>query len=445
MKFAHIADIHLGREQFQQPFRYRDYVNAFRQTIEKAIKENVDFILIAGDFFHVSKPSPKAIRDAIEILSLAKKKDIPVFAIEGNHDKTIRETSIYDLLEHLGLIYTVGIKRTPRNNEFQKSIKRGNVYLVYGTVGDIEIYGLKHHNRWQLIRRRQSILKNLFKGKPNAILMLHQAIDYLAQGTPYQEAFDLRLSEIPDGFPYYAMGHIHVRKELKKEESGFTGDIVYPGSPERTEIREASHRIIYDKKINVKKLEQNIKGFYLVEDFEPEFIEIETRPFYNVVIKGNSKQELKKKLQEVRTYLKKDSIAMITLEGTIKGGIHISEFYSLLADWNLAYYNFNNRVTSGVITIDTTTNEEDFFTEFERGIFEQLRLDPKDFISQIDEFIEWLMERYTEPKKTKKVGIQIEESKIAQKEEEKNIQKTKQKIKNKPKTPGKLDAWLKIG
>ena len=86
MKFAHIADAHLGREQFQQPFRYRDYLNAFRQAIEKSIDERVDFILLAGDLFHVSKPSPKAIRDAVEILNLAKRKNIPVFAIEGNHD-----------------------------------------------------------------------------------------------------------------------------------------------------------------------------------------------------------------------------------------------------------------------------------------------------------------------------------------------------------------------
>ena len=34
MKFAHIADAHLGREQFQQPFRYADYVEAFRKAVD---------------------------------------------------------------------------------------------------------------------------------------------------------------------------------------------------------------------------------------------------------------------------------------------------------------------------------------------------------------------------------------------------------------------------
>lgn len=460
MKFAHIADPHLGREQFQQPFRYLDYLEAFRKAIERSIRENVDFILLTGDLFHVSKPSPKAIRDSIEILNMAKERGIPVFAIEGNHDKTIRDTSIYDLLEHLGLIYTVGIKKSPRENEFQRSVKKGNVYLVYGTFDDVEIYGIRHHSRWQLVGKDgRSRLKALFHGKENSILMLHQAIDYLAEGTPYQNAFDLRLSEIPDGFSYYAFGHIHMRRELEKEKSGFTGDMVYPGSLERTEIREASHRIIYDRKIRARDLTRsnegfgpNAKGFYIVEDFEPEFVEIETRPFYSITVRGNSKDELRRKIEELRSYVERDSIAIVTLEGIVKGGVHVSEFFSLLEDWGLAYYNFNNRVTSEAILIDRGIKEEDFFTAFEREIFTQLAVEPKEFAKDIEGFVSWLFQMYEKPRAEaeKKVKIEAvekkEEKKGEKKEKEKEEKKEKEKKKGmeKPKkAPGTLDAWIR--
>jgi len=209
MKFAHIADVHLGREQFNQPFRYDDYLKVFREAIERSVKERVDFILIAGDLFHVSRPSPKTIRDAVEVLEIPRRKGIPVFAIEGNHDKTIRETSVFDLLEHLGLLHTVGLRREPGRGEFVRSKKIADRYLVWGQVGDIEIHGLRHHTRWQLIRNNGAVnvLRALFKGK-KGILMLHQAVDYLAKDTPYQDAFDLKLSELPDGFSYYALGTI---------------------------------------------------------------------------------------------------------------------------------------------------------------------------------------------------------------------------------------------
>ncbi|MCD6372222.1 MAG: exonuclease SbcCD subunit D, partial [Thermococcus sp.] len=210
MKFAHIADAHIGRMQFNQPFRYDDYVKAFREAVERAVRERVDFILISGDLFHVSKPSPRALRDAIEVLSIPRKKDIPVFAIEGNHDKTIRETSVFDLLEHLGLLYSLGLKREPRESEFQRSEKKGNAYLIHGIFGDLKIYGLRHYSRWQLIRGDKNLLKALFR--KGDILMLHQAVDYLSADTPYAKAFDLHLNELPEGFSYYALGHIHVAR-----------------------------------------------------------------------------------------------------------------------------------------------------------------------------------------------------------------------------------------
>ncbi|WP_297417338.1 metallophosphoesterase [Thermococcus sp.] len=478
MKFAHIADVHLGREQFNQPFRYDDYLKAFREAVEKSVKANVDFILIAGDLFHVSRPSPRTIRDAVEILELPRKKDIPVFAIEGNHDKTIRETSVFDLLEHLGLVYTVGLKREPRKGEFQESKRLSeNRYLVWGKIGDLEIHGLRHHTRWQLIRKEGSInvLKTLFKGK-KGILMLHQAVDYLAKDTPYQDAFDLRLSELPDGFSYYALGHIHVRRIAEPSQTGLSGPLVYPGSLERTEVREASHLIRYSTRDRKPKVMENRepKGFYIVEDFQPEFVEVGTRPFYSVRVEGNSKAELRRKVEEVSSLIPKDAIAVITLEGTIKGGVALAEFNDLLRDSGIKYYTFRSRVVGEAVLSKERLSEEELFTEWEKELLMHLRVPPKEFSEGISEFIPWLMERYGKGIPAKAViskktptTLEAKKEKIAKAGEKTSKKETKapekppkgkepakreklgkeendkKKPTLKPKNPASLDAWLR--
>ncbi|WP_457751827.1 metallophosphoesterase family protein [Thermococcus sp.] len=439
MKFAHIADAHIGRAQFNQPLRYDDYVKAFRETIERAVRERVDFILIAGDLFHVSKPSPKALRDAIEVLSIPKRKGIPVFAIEGNHDKTIRETSVFDLLEHLGLLYTVGLKRKPRESEFQRSERKGNAYLVHGEVGDIKIYGLRHYSRWQLIRGDRNLLKALFKG--GDILMLHQAVDYLSADTPYAKAFDLHLNDLPDNFLYYALGHIHVARLAEPSKTGFSGPIVYPGSPERTEVREASHRIIYRRRLVEKRLEENRKGFYIVEDFQPEFVEIETRPFYSISVEGSSKEEFRRKLREIAPLLERDSVAVVTLEGTVKGGLSIAEVQDVLSGSALAYYTFHSRVSSEVVSTAGGLKEDELFTEWEREVLRHLTAEPKEFRESIDGFLEWLKESFEKkPVEAKKPEKEERKPKPA---EPRKVEK-RSESKKPPKGTG-LDAWLRRG
>ena len=82
MKFAHIADVHLGYEQYHQSWRADDFAKAFREVTDKAIEYDVDFVIISGDLFHKSAPNPKTIREAIDSLLMFKKAGIPVFMLQ---------------------------------------------------------------------------------------------------------------------------------------------------------------------------------------------------------------------------------------------------------------------------------------------------------------------------------------------------------------------------
>ena len=55
MKFAHLADTHLGRQKDEKLRSIEKKV--FQNTIDEILKNQEDFVLIAGDFFDINIPN----------------------------------------------------------------------------------------------------------------------------------------------------------------------------------------------------------------------------------------------------------------------------------------------------------------------------------------------------------------------------------------------------
>ena len=72
MKFAHMADVHLGAWKEQNMDKLAD--GAFVATIDKCLTEKVDFVLIAGDLFDTSLPPINKIKLAVDQLKRLKEK-----------------------------------------------------------------------------------------------------------------------------------------------------------------------------------------------------------------------------------------------------------------------------------------------------------------------------------------------------------------------------------
>src|SRR5713101_5859387 len=70
--FIHVADTHLGYEQYGVRERFNDFSRAFWDIMQDAVNREVDFVVIAGDLFN---------KRAIDALTL-------IHAIEGNHDRS---------------------------------------------------------------------------------------------------------------------------------------------------------------------------------------------------------------------------------------------------------------------------------------------------------------------------------------------------------------------
>ncbi len=86
--FIHIADTHLGYEQYGVRERFNDFSRAFWDIIDDALYREADFLVIAGDLFHKRAIDALTLIHAIEGLKKLKAKGIPVIAIEGNHDRS---------------------------------------------------------------------------------------------------------------------------------------------------------------------------------------------------------------------------------------------------------------------------------------------------------------------------------------------------------------------
>ena len=94
MKFAHLADSHLGYRQYGLLQRELDFYSVFTNTIDKIIEERVDFVVHSGDLFETSKPSTNALLVVQKAIRKLNDAGIPIYAIAGNHDITMRKNAI---------------------------------------------------------------------------------------------------------------------------------------------------------------------------------------------------------------------------------------------------------------------------------------------------------------------------------------------------------------
>jgi len=234
MKFAHLADTHLGYRQYGLVEREEDFFNVFNEIVEKIIEERVDFVIHSGDLFEMAKPSPNALLMFQEGLIKIKDAGIPFYAIAGNHDTIMRQNAVPPqiLFRKLGLSLI-----SPNNPIINSTFLKENDIFIGGTP-----FISKSQN--SLLKTKIEELAKKSSGFSNRILVLHQGIDkYL----PFQ--YELELADLPNSFTYYGLGHVHNRIVDDFGE----GKLVYPGSSEIWRVNELGD---YKKKG---------KGFYIVD------------------------------------------------------------------------------------------------------------------------------------------------------------------------------------
>ena len=244
-RFLHLADVHLGHNQYNCPERTRDFYRAFRDALEKyAIAPQVDFVLIVGDLFEQRQILPGVLNQAQLCLDRLKDAGIPVFAIEGNHDYEPygSATSWLRYLSQWEKLILLKPDNEGILDPWDPQTKQGSyIDLDCG----VRIIG----SRWygatapQAIEKLGVSIQNLPPGPDSTVMMFHHGLEgQIARykgALRYQDLLPLKTA----GVDYLALGHIH--KNYTAE-----GWIFNPGSIEANSV--------------IENQNQNPRGVYLV-------------------------------------------------------------------------------------------------------------------------------------------------------------------------------------
>ncbi|MDQ2745997.1 MAG: exonuclease SbcCD subunit D [Acidobacteriota bacterium] len=234
MKFLHISDVHLGCTRYQLNESPRDFFDAWIDVLKKyAVGEQVDFVIMGGDFFHKRNVPPETMNYAFAGLSLLRDHHIPCVTIEGNHDQKANDT------EHSWL-------RSLANWNLIKLLEPSNVEgkIIYQPwdeddgkggyidIGNARIFGSHWYGasaNWAIPMLTESI-KNNQRAGAFQILLLHTDVEG-HQTHPMPALSKSALSELKSAVSYVALGHTHQHYEI--DNWAFN-----PGSLEVTSIDE---------------------------------------------------------------------------------------------------------------------------------------------------------------------------------------------------------------
>ncbi len=269
MLFSHISDTHLGLVQYDSNEREQDVYDVFNQAIDISIRDHVDFVIFAGDIFHMPNPNGRAIIQMANGLKRLKENNIDSFFILGEHDiSRIRTTPVPYVYHNLGFSKYIG-NGTPI--EFKGFMLAG-------------LDKIRKTEMSQYVDVFSNLDKSVEKFPGHKILVLHQGI------TEFNKfAGELQSTDLPKNFTYYAMGHLH-DKDIK-QFNHLKGPIVYPGSIELTTSE------------GIKDIK---KGFFEVDisetDAKPEWKKLDTRL---QIIEKIEFEKIDSKIQELNEKISK--------------------------------------------------------------------------------------------------------------------------------------------
>jgi len=313
MKFAHMADVHIG--SWRDPKLKDLATDAFIKAMDICVKKKVDFILISGDLFNTALPGIDNLKSVVKEFKALKEKNISVYVIPGSHDYSPSGKTMIDVLEEAGLLVNV----------FKGKVVDGKLQLKFtkDEKTGVKITGiLGRRGTLEKLYYQDLDLEHLEKEHGKKIFMFHTSITEMKPGS--KGAMDSTdVSYMPKNFEYYAGGHVHIVHEFSFKDHK---NVVYPGP-------------IFPA--NFEELEDlGTGGFYICEEDKHGLIKLEREdiPIKNVFkISINCEHKSPQEVDEiVYAQLKGkellNNIVLIRIAGKLKTGkvsdINFKEIFS---------------------------------------------------------------------------------------------------------------------
>lgn len=236
LTFIHCSDLHLGKQRMGGKLPESDLADALRYIVRYTLEHNADGLLIAGDLFDTPNIQPQHLQMAMDCLAPLQTAGIPVFAIEGNHDRPFLSSESMTWVRYLndqGYLHLLTIPFSPEGPEIKAwdPVTRRGSYIEYR---GIRIMGAGYLGAGT-IRRMRAVVET-FSGTSEerlpTILLLHAGPEYLVhEGGGFDRETLVFLHEFTD---YLALGHIH-------KPVDYQGWAINPGTAENIRLDEAAY------------------------------------------------------------------------------------------------------------------------------------------------------------------------------------------------------------
>ena len=248
MKIIHTSDWHIGKivNEFSM---LEDQKHILNELLKLVDREKPSVLIIAGDIYDRSIPPVEGVELLNNIFSeLVIKKGIKVLAISGNHDSGERVGFVNSILEKQGLYIIGRDEELYRKIELNDGYGKVNFYLVpYKDPAVVrkllDNSEIKNHND-----AMKAIVENInININERNILITHGYVTMYrdkakeAYKNKYQVA-NLEVSEserplsiggtdlvdynIFNDFDYVALGHLHGRQKVGREEVRYSGSLL---------------------------------------------------------------------------------------------------------------------------------------------------------------------------------------------------------------------------
>jgi len=320
MKVLHLADIHLGMENYGRidpstglHTRLKDFISCFSFAIDIALEEKIDLAIFAGDAYKNNTPSPTHQREFAAQIYRLSNAGIPIVIVNGNHDIPISfgkatALDIFDTLKVPGV----------------KVLSEPELVNINTKSGPLQIFGLPWPTKSTFFTKEEyrnladeEVITKIQKRVSEKILEIARSLNSeipaiftahltVAEATYSGSERSALISRDPvfplsilaqKEFDYVALGHIHKFQDLNQ---GNSPPVVYSGSIERINFGE----------------EKEDKGFCLVnidkKDTSYQFIPVPARKFITIEVNILDNQDPTKTLiEEIEKYNIFDAVVRV--------------------------------------------------------------------------------------------------------------------------------------
>lgn len=351
MRIIHFADLHIGVETYGRvdpatglSTRLQDFLRAYDELVEFAIRERVDLVLFCGDAYKSRDPSQTHQREFARRIAKLSLAGIPVFLLTGNHD----------LPNAVGRATALEIFQTiPLNNVHVAS--RIGTYVVETRAGPLQVVAAPWvtHSRLLSVEEHKNVpadqvhhlmeeritqsirheIEGLDLALP-AVFAGHLALPLAVAGSEKGMALGrdpvIQKSELDNpAFDYVALGHIH-----KRQEFDGLAPVVYSGSLQRVDFGEGDVFEFWGNSMRQRRVAEE-KGFYVVE-IDPErrsgerlrshrFVPANARPFITMNIKVRGDNPTDEALRAITRIPVRDAIVRMQLRMSRASAAHFDE------------------------------------------------------------------------------------------------------------------------